>query len=120
MLLLGPQYGVSQTQSDPLAPIRRRFLTTVDQHCQDVAQLIQDTAEPALSRDAWNDIGLIAHRVAGVAATLGFEDLGRIAAELDQKIGTAMKAERVDLAGLSGTVALFQSQLLKAQAKTAD
>lgn len=115
MLILGPEMAVAQTPSDPLAPIRQRFVATIGGHLQEIALLRGNAATPEDEREALRGIGLIAHRVAGVAATLGFEDLGRIAAALDQKIGSAMKAQHPILPEFDQSVDLFQIALHKAQ-----
>lgn len=48
-------------------------------------QTAPDRASPHLP-----DIGRIAHRIAGTAATLGFPDLGRIAATLEDAVNEAI------------------------------
>lgn len=120
MLFLGPEMAVPQMPSDPLAAIRQRFVATIGGHLQEIALLRRSAAGADERREALRSIGLIAHRVAGVAATLGFEDLGRIAAALDQNIGSAMKAKGPelppDLPEFDQTVDLFLIALHKAQA----
>lgn len=115
MLILGPEMAVSPMPSDPLAPIRQRFVATIAGHLQEIALLRRSAAGPEEGREALRGIGLIAHRVAGVAATLGFEELGRLAAALDQKIGSAMKTTSPDLPEFDPSVDLFLVALHKAQ-----
>lgn len=119
MLILGPEMAVSHMPSDPLAPIRQRFVATLTGHLKEIAILRRNASSPEEAREALRGVGLIAHRVAGVAATLGFEDLGRIAAALDQKIGSAMKARSPDLPEFDQSVDLFLVALHKAQSSGA-
>lgn len=72
---------------DPLAAIRRRFLALADGYAVELEILLEDAADPAQTAEALREIGAIAHRVAGVAATLGFGPLGEIALRLDRQLG---------------------------------
>lgn len=115
MLVLGPGDRAPTPAQDPLAPIRRRFLAAVEAHAFELAMLRRDAEEPASRRRALTDIMMIAHRVSGVAATLGFRSLGDVAAELDRKLGLALKSGPLELREFDGTVARFHAALHDAQ-----
>lgn len=51
-----------------------------------VATLRADLDRVPLPDGPMMEIGRIAHKIAGTAATLGFPDLGRTAAEIDDRI----------------------------------
>ncbi len=116
MLVLGPDMRAHDTPPDPYAAIRLRFLKVIEGHSFEVAMLARQAAErPAEQYDAIKAIGLIAHRAAGVAATLGFGHLGEVAADLDQKISLGLRAHNLRLGDIDGTIALFQAALHDAQ-----
>lgn len=75
---------------DPLAGIRQRFLALAETYVIEVELLREDAADPAQAEEVISELASIAHRVAGVAATLGFAPLGEVAARLD---GTLTRAK---------------------------
>lgn len=96
---------------DPLAAIRQRFLTLADSYAVEVEILLEDAALPEQAAEALREIGAIAHRVAGVAATLGFETLGTLAARLDRQLHGALIGGPPALAAHEGLILQFHTAL---------
>lgn len=118
MLVLGPDMRAADSPPDPYAAIRQRFLQVIEGHSFEVSRLARQAAErPAEQGDALRAIGLIAHRAAGVAATLGYGALGEIAADLDQKITLGLRSHQLRLSDVDGTIVLFQAAMHDAQIK---
>lgn len=115
MLVLGPDSRVPGPPADALAPIRRRFLDAVESHIFELALLRHAAEEPAGRQQALTGIMMIAHRVAGVAATLGFRSLGEAAADLDQRLSLGLKSGPLDVRDFDTTVARFHAALHDAQ-----
>ncbi len=90
-------------------------MAAVESHAFDLAMLRRAAEEPAGQRQALSDIMMIAHRVSGVAATLGFQALGDVAAELDQKLSLALKSGPLEVRDFDGPVARFHAALHDAQ-----
>lgn len=111
-LVLSPAMAAPvRPSNDPLAAIRRRFLEMVEGYVLDVA-LHRRTAETAEDpRPALAGIAMIAHRVSGVAATLGHEGLGEAAAVLDQRLTQALKKSPLNLREFDGLILLFHAAL---------
>lgn len=78
--------GIEVLAPDVLMPIRQRFLSMLEDYTIQISILHEDAEDPAELAEAMADIGSIAHRVAGVAATLGYEPLGVVASRLDQQL----------------------------------
>lgn len=81
-----------QGLADALAPVRRRFIELAEEHILRIEALRQNILAGREATLAARSIGQTAHRIAGVAATLGFVDLGLIAAKVDRQLaetGTA-------------------------------
>ena len=111
-LVLGPAMAAPvRPSNDPLAAIRRRFLEMVEGYVLDVALHRREAETPAQLRPALAGIAMIAHRVSGVAATLGHEGLGETAAALDQKLTQALKNGPLNLREFDGMIVLFHSAL---------
>jgi len=79
--------------------IRARFLdrlagqyTTANRHAQD-AQRLEDNSEDL------REIQLIAHKIAGIAATVGFPELGQAAFEADQILRHSLAGEAANPTG---------------------
>ncbi len=96
---------------DPLAGIRQRFLRLADVHSAEVEILLEDAAIPAQADEALTAIGTIAHRVAGVAATLGFDGLGAAAARLDRQMVEARRQGALVLGDHEPLIGLFHAEL---------
>ncbi|WP_395670331.1 Hpt domain-containing protein [Phenylobacterium sp.] len=71
--------------SDPLAPIRARF---VERAREDLDKI-----------RAGEDVRFLAHRMAGTAATLGFAEVGALAGRIDDQMADGA-ADPADLAAL--------------------
>ena len=114
MLALSNNVSVSRQSNDPLAKIRQNFLVIVQAHANEIDVLLQAFEQPFERREAMVGVARIAHRVSGVAATLGFRDLGQIAAELDRALNLALKSDLLETHDFDTTIALFQAALLDA------
>lgn len=73
-----------------LAEIRTRFTESLDGRLAELETLflmLEDCEDP---RRVLKEIGLRAHRIAGVAATLGYHGLGQAASSVDQMVAEAI------------------------------
>jgi len=71
-----------------LQKIRTHFLTELEKQYHDVKMLRSQLDQVADPSEICNEIGLICHKIAGTAATLGFPDLGNVAAEIDDYVAS--------------------------------
>jgi HPt (histidine-containing phosphotransfer) domain-containing protein len=62
-----------------LVQTRARFVVTLGQQYEELLSAIQEVESSASISDAFKLVVSIAHKIAGVAKTLGFDELGRIA-----------------------------------------
>lgn len=111
MLVSGSADRVPAPPPDPLATIRSRFLETVESHAFQLAVLRSAAEDPATERQALAGVMMIAHRVSGVAATLGFHSLGEVAAELDHRLSLALKSGPLEARAFDAAVAGFHAAL---------
>lgn len=69
-----------------LAKIRIRFLDELKPRLEELTILRAQAEHADSAETSMTQIGFIAHKLAGTAATLGFPDLGQAAAELDDVV----------------------------------
>lgn len=69
--------------SEGLARVRRRFVEELGPRRDRLVMLREEGEQTKWAQEQVTSIGRIAHKIAGTAATVGFEKLGAIAAELD-------------------------------------
>ena len=114
-------FGTSATRGirDPLAGIRPRFLALVETYAIEVELLREDAADPAQAAEVISELASIAHRVAGVAATLGFAPLGDVAARLDGTLTRAKLNGNLDLTNHDALIGQFHTALNDAVAQGA-
>ncbi|MBF9059112.1 hypothetical protein HKCCSP123_07945 [Rhodobacterales bacterium HKCCSP123] len=73
----------NQAQDDPLAPIRRSFLGHLGDRCLAIDAILERDGGRGIGREEREVIIHHAHRTAGLAASLGFETLGRLASAVE-------------------------------------
>lgn len=73
----------SQEMDDPLAPIRRSFLGRLAERCLAIDAILERGGGRGIDRDEREIIIHHAHRTAGLAASLGFGELGRLASAVE-------------------------------------
>ncbi|CAM9902378.1 MAG: hypothetical protein CMN16_16225 [Roseovarius sp.] len=71
-----------------LQKIRRHFLTELEKQYHNVEMLRNQLDQVADPSETCIEIGRICHKIAGTAATLGFPDLGNVAAEIDDYVAS--------------------------------
>jgi len=79
---------LQQNTAIRLEKIRTHFLTELEKQYLEVEMLrgrLDQVADPS---ETCYTIGRICHKIAGTAATLGFPDLGNIAAEIDDFVAS--------------------------------
>ncbi len=69
-----------------LAKIRTRFLDRLREQSAELRQLLEQAESGAGRRDSIKAFGAIAHKIAGLAKSVGFAELGQAALEADQTI----------------------------------
>lgn len=71
------------TLSEGLARVRKRFIEELGPRRDRLVLLREEGEQTKWAQEQVTSIGRIAHTIAGTAATVGFEKLGTLAAELD-------------------------------------
>lgn len=71
-----------------LQKVRTHFLIELEKQYHDVEMLRNQLDQVADPSEACSEIGRICHKIAGTAATLGFPDLGNVAAEIDDYVAS--------------------------------
>ncbi|MGB8623477.1 MAG: Hpt domain-containing protein [Paracoccaceae bacterium] len=83
--------SIGQALSAPgLTRARARFQDTLAQRILALESLRQDIRAGRDAPGALHEIAKEAHKFSGVAATLGHEDVGRLASDVDRLIGEGM------------------------------
>lgn len=72
-----------------IARIRREFISTLTERCLTLEALKAEVTSSQNPERALFAIAEMAHKMAGVAGTLGLEQLGQVSAKLDEIIGAA-------------------------------
>ncbi len=72
-----------QAGDDPLAPIRRSFLSHLADRCLAIDAILERDDGRGISGEERDLIIHHAHKTAGIAASLGFGDLGRLAGAVE-------------------------------------
>ena len=77
---------LQQAFNDSLSRIRARFVNELQDRVVRLDELKEHLAKIPTDRIALNEVGQIAHKIAGTAATLGFPNLGSLATETEDYI----------------------------------
>lgn len=98
---------------DPLAPIRKQFLAKLEGHADMIDSLLVEIENAAFppATATMAQIGAIAHKVAGVSATLGYLALGEVAARLDSFVLASRYLEVSNAVATKELIALFLQEL---------
>lgn len=72
--------------SSGLSRIRARFIAGMHEQSTRLETLKLRLHDAPDDDDALREVGQIAHKIAGTAATLGFQDLGALASQIDDSI----------------------------------
>lgn len=80
-----------QLVMDRLDSVRRRFLTTLPPRIDRLAELRADLDDPRLQSHSLSQACFEVHKIAGTAGTLGYADLGRLAAQIEAKVSLHMR-----------------------------
>lgn len=77
-----------------LAPVKANFRNILDQDLPVFTKFKQDISQGEIvSSDVYDVMKKKCHKIKGSSKTLGFEELGEAAAELEKCIGTIISAE---------------------------
>jgi HPt (histidine-containing phosphotransfer) domain-containing protein len=101
--------------------IRGRFLARLTEQYARSRELAQDWQQNECGGDELKELCAIAHKVAGLAKTVGFADLGDTAYQTDSVIqkylgDSSERASQADVAAAIGTFLASCSQALKSNA----
>lgn len=77
--------------SASLMPLRAKFIASILPRLAELETLRRQVAADAAGMQALTEIGHVAHRISGVAATLGFARAGELASEVDRQ-ATAVRS----------------------------
>ena len=100
-------------RDDPFAAIRAQFMTRLEAEADVIDALLVrlEGQEAGVDLEALGQIRTIAHKISGVAATLGFEDLGDAAAQVDIHIVGEHYLTEANSTVTKELVALFLQEL---------
>lgn len=79
---------IQQNTAIKLGKIRTHFLSELEKQYLEVEMLRDRLDQVADHSETCHAIGRICHKIAGTAATLGFPDLGDIAAKIDDFVAS--------------------------------
>jgi HPt (histidine-containing phosphotransfer) domain-containing protein len=88
-----PSFAATEATDDFLAPARERFRALLVERILSFEGFRQQATNGADVAQALTGISDLAHKLSGVGATLGFAELGAIAATLEQSIAADRQAE---------------------------
>lgn len=71
---------------DHLKGVRKRFTALLDERLDELEDLREKIGLNAKQDEAYRKIQFIAHKIAGTAGMLGFEDLGKLASSAENTI----------------------------------
>lgn len=69
-----------------LAPVRARFIDALEDHILSFEALRQQAADAADAQPSLDQIGKLAHRIAGIAGSVGFDDIGEQAGRVERSV----------------------------------
>ncbi|WP_050523583.1 Hpt domain-containing protein [Pseudorhodobacter wandonensis] len=78
-----------------LMRIRQRFLQSLDTHSDGISRLSKALGKPDTDQETCAEIRTIAHRLHGTAKTVGFDEIGTKAANLEICVSQALSATAV-------------------------
>jgi len=104
--------------AEGLTRVRYRFIEELEPRRNELVLLRDGLTDTPLAEEKVTSIARIAHKVAGTAETLGFANLGKVAAELDEFIdqnpaGGVMPGNV--LLGLLDTMIALSDEILSAK-----
>ena len=67
-----------------LAPVRARFIDALEDHILSFEALRQQAAAATDAQPSLDEIGKLAHRIAGIAGSVGFDDIGERASRVER------------------------------------
>lgn len=73
--------------------VRERFLERLGDRCLEIETLMLAIDEQGLQQRLIDEIAGRAHKTAGVAPTLGFEDLGKVALDVEGRLSKPLDAD---------------------------
>ncbi|NUB44826.1 Hpt domain-containing protein [Fertoebacter nigrum] len=79
-----PAPGANPAYLAALEPVRRRFIETTEARILEIEALRLDVEAGRDAEAAARQIARIAHKISGVAATLGFAQVGALAAQVER------------------------------------
>ncbi len=77
-----------------LAPIRRSFLNTIIQRVLRFEAMKQNLEAGIEMTESLNAVANLAHKMAGVAATLGFGEIGTLAQDVDRTVTSGILSDK--------------------------
>jgi HPt (histidine-containing phosphotransfer) domain-containing protein len=80
-----------QLVMDRLDSVRRRFLSTLPPRIDRLSELRADLDDPRMQAHSLRLACFEVHKIAGTAGTLGYVDLGRLAAQIEAKVALHMR-----------------------------
>jgi HPt (histidine-containing phosphotransfer) domain-containing protein len=112
--------GAGQLQ-DRLAAMRPRFVGSLREHLVVIDASVKMMANPRTCEAGLENIRVIAHRLSGVAATLGYGELGDSARNAEAEIDRAMANREVAPASpaVTGAIGALRAQMTRIMAQPA-
>tara|TARA_R110002096_G_scaffold398189_5_gene594262 strand:- start:1851 stop:2201 length:351 start_codon:yes stop_codon:yes gene_type:complete len=97
-------------------PIRARFRLSMAEHVAHIERILQGGAGLGAPR-ALEDVAVRAHKISGVAATLGFDGIGRSATTVENGILTLQRAAAYGASDLASLHAMIRELVDRMQAE---
>ena len=69
-----------------LAPVRARFIGALEDHILSFEALRQQAAGATDAQPSLDQIGKLAHRIAGIAGSVGFDNIGERAGRVERSV----------------------------------
>lgn len=72
-----------------LAPVRARFIGALEGHILSFEALKKQAARDENAQPALDEIGKLAHRISGLAGSVGFDEIGELAGRVERSVITS-------------------------------
>ncbi|MDR9484897.1 MULTISPECIES: Hpt domain-containing protein [Sediminimonas] len=69
-----------------LAPVRARFIEAIEGHILSFEALRREARNGHSSKESLKEIGQLAHKIAGIAGSVGYEEIGEAASTVERRV----------------------------------
>lgn len=79
-----------------LAPVRARFIEAIEGHILSFETLRQEAWRETPEKNALKEIGQLAHRIAGIAGSVGYKQIGEMASSVERRVIECCASDRTE------------------------